>query len=98
MKIFDVMKVYTVAKHLDFMPSGATTLTKHVVKWRCIVLNVNNNGCGGCCCSNPSGGCGKPSGGRVTRGGEDGLEGPGSQLSMVVTYGSFGDTWSGGSS
>nr|GEX38545.1 hypothetical protein [Tanacetum cinerariifolium] len=34
--------------------------------------------------SNPGGGLGKPRGGRETRGGEDGLKGPGGQLSMVV--------------
>nr|GEW54365.1 hypothetical protein [Tanacetum cinerariifolium] len=34
--------------------------------------------------SNPCGGFRKPGGGRETRGGEDGLEGPGGQLSMVV--------------
>nr|GEW40947.1 hypothetical protein [Tanacetum cinerariifolium] len=39
---------------------------------------VNGNG------SNPGGGLGKPRGGRETRRGEDGLEGSGSQLSMVV--------------
>ncbi|GJV92659.1 hypothetical protein Tco_1540472 [Tanacetum coccineum] len=34
--------------------------------------------------SNPGGGFGKPRGGRETRGGGDGLEGPGGQLSMCV--------------
>ncbi|GKE56373.1 hypothetical protein Tco_1495558, partial [Tanacetum coccineum] len=34
--------------------------------------------------SNPGGGFGKPRGGRETRGGGDGLEGPGGQLSMIL--------------
>ncbi|GKE68874.1 hypothetical protein Tco_1526946 [Tanacetum coccineum] len=34
--------------------------------------------------SNPSGGFGNSRGGLQTRGGEDGLEGPGGQLSMCV--------------
>ncbi|GJZ04053.1 hypothetical protein Tco_0537328 [Tanacetum coccineum] len=44
---------------------------------------LTNNGCvdGG---SNPGGGFGKPGDGRETRGGEDGLEGPGGQLSICV--------------
>ncbi|GKA18739.1 hypothetical protein Tco_0698654 [Tanacetum coccineum] len=35
-------------------------------------------------CSNLGGGFGKLEGGRQTRGGRDGLEGPGGQLSMCV--------------
>ncbi|GJT44463.1 hypothetical protein Tco_0953178 [Tanacetum coccineum] len=35
-------------------------------------------------CSNPDGGCGNSSGGRVTHGGGDGLEGPDGQLSICV--------------
>ncbi|GJX86306.1 hypothetical protein Tco_0337080 [Tanacetum coccineum] len=57
-------------KHLDLMPCGATTLTKHVVEVSC---------------TNPGGGCGNLGGGRVTRGGGDGLEGPNGQLSIVDT-------------
>ncbi|GKG34742.1 hypothetical protein Tco_0437438, partial [Tanacetum coccineum] len=36
-------------------------------------------------CSNPSGECRNPGGGRVTRGDGDGLEGPDGQLSIVDT-------------
>ncbi|GJZ33489.1 hypothetical protein Tco_0578925 [Tanacetum coccineum] len=52
--------VDTVSEHLDFMPCGATTLTKHVVE-------VVGNG------SNPGGGFGKPGGGLETRSGGDGI-------------------------
>ncbi|GJR02390.1 retrovirus-related pol polyprotein from transposon TNT 1-94 [Tanacetum coccineum] len=59
------------------------SLTKHI-HTRCHFIKeqvehgwVNGNG------SNPGGGFGKPGGGRETHGGEDGLEGPGGQLSMV---------------
>ncbi|GKA28421.1 zinc finger, CCHC-type containing protein, partial [Tanacetum coccineum] len=40
--------------------------------------------------SNPGGGFGKPRGGREIRGGGDGLEGPGGQLSIVCAKRSFG--------
>nr|GEX45254.1 hypothetical protein [Tanacetum cinerariifolium] len=90
-----------VSKHVDFMPSGATTLTKHVVKvlmvlkFRCIVFDVTNNRGGGCGCSIPDGGCEKRGGGRClnmgggceTRGGGEGLEGPDGQLSTIDIYG-----------
>nr|GEV20651.1 hypothetical protein [Tanacetum cinerariifolium] len=63
----------------------------NVFKWRCIVLNFDNNGCGGFCCSNPSGECGNLGGGRVTRGGGDGLEGPGGGETCVGVGDSLGD-------
>ncbi|GJW41080.1 retrovirus-related pol polyprotein from transposon TNT 1-94 [Tanacetum coccineum] len=55
------------------MPCGATTLKKHVVE----MLNVFNWS-----------GCGNPGGDRVTRGGGDGLEGPGlvSQGQKALDY------------
>nr|GEY17794.1 copia protein [Tanacetum cinerariifolium] len=60
------------------MPCGATTLTKHGVGRRGVLLLmltnkgwVDGNG------SNLGGGFGKPGGGRDTHGGGDGLEGPG---------------------
>nr|GEV38318.1 hypothetical protein [Tanacetum cinerariifolium] len=46
-----------------------------VVEERCVVVNVNKQRLGG--------GFGKSRGGRETRGGGDGLEGPDGQLSMV---------------
>ncbi|GJR66600.1 hypothetical protein Tco_0012665 [Tanacetum coccineum] len=52
---------------------------------------LTNNGGGGCVCPNPGGGC-------ETRGGGDGFKGTGGQLTMVDTYGSWGDKCCGGSS
>nr|GEX74192.1 hypothetical protein [Tanacetum cinerariifolium] len=65
-----------VLEHLDFMPCGATTLTKHVVEvrgallWRrgVLLLMLINNGWVDGNGLNMSGGFGKPRGGRVTRG------------------------------
>ncbi|GJY64681.1 hypothetical protein Tco_0466141 [Tanacetum coccineum] len=69
-----------------------------------IQLNLLDvHGGGGCLnlgggCSNPGGGCANPASLCETRGGDDGFEGPGGQLSMVDTYGSFGDKCCGRSS
>ncbi|GJU06388.1 hypothetical protein Tco_1122818 [Tanacetum coccineum] len=49
-----------------------------------MLLMLTNNGWVDGSGSNPGGGFGKPRGGRETRGGEDGLEGPGGQLSMCI--------------
>nr|GEX90839.1 hypothetical protein [Tanacetum cinerariifolium] len=64
--------VDTVLEHLDFMPCGVTTLTKHVVevfKWwcivmekRCVVVNVNKKGWVDGNGSNSGAGFGKPRG------------------------------------
>ncbi|GJY49743.1 hypothetical protein Tco_0439699, partial [Tanacetum coccineum] len=64
----------TVSEHLDLMPCGATTLAKHVVEVRHVILmnKVQVDGSG----SNPDGGFGNPGGGRETHGGGDGFEGP----------------------
>ncbi|GJX24696.1 hypothetical protein Tco_0230992 [Tanacetum coccineum] len=122
-KAFKLTKIWysqvdTVLEHLDFIPCGATTLTKHVVevrhviwikkfqnvrrigkiliskiwwwivnvfKWgcivvemRCIVVNVNKQWLG-----YRDGGFGKSGGGCETRGGRDGFEGLGDQLSII---------------
>ncbi|GKB95112.1 hypothetical protein Tco_0981249 [Tanacetum coccineum] len=80
------------------MPCSATTLTKHVVKvsegfssggallWRrgMLLLMLTNKGWVDGNGLNPGGRFGKPGGGRETRGGGDGLEGPSGQLSMCV--------------
>ncbi|GJV70215.1 hypothetical protein Tco_1485724 [Tanacetum coccineum] len=73
-----------VSKHLDFMSSGATTLTKHVVEVRHVIC--------GCGFSNPGSGCGNSGGGRETQGGGDFSEGPGGQLFMevVMEFSHFG--------
>ncbi|GJR69302.1 hypothetical protein Tco_0015367 [Tanacetum coccineum] len=77
--------VDTVSEHLDFMSFGATTLTKYVVELRrgVLLLMLTNKGWVDGNGSNSGGGFGKPRGGRETRGGGDGLEGPSGQLSMV---------------
>ncbi|GJV86847.1 hypothetical protein Tco_1530785 [Tanacetum coccineum] len=56
--------VDTVLEHLDFMPCGATTLTKHVLEVGLMVMVLNLGG-----------GFGKPGGGLEICGG-NGLEGP----------------------
>ncbi|GJV31202.1 hypothetical protein Tco_1391602, partial [Tanacetum coccineum] len=50
---------------------------------RGVLLLMLNNGWVDGSGSNPGDGFGKPGGGRETRGGGDGLEGPDGQLSMV---------------
>ncbi|GKB98366.1 hypothetical protein Tco_0984503 [Tanacetum coccineum] len=80
-----------VLEHLDFMPSGTTTLEKHVVEvlsvfeLRCIVVNVDKQWLRWWLLFNPGGGCGNPGGGRETRGGGDRFEGHGGQLFTVDT-------------
>ncbi|GJQ90978.1 hypothetical protein Tco_0002117 [Tanacetum coccineum] len=75
--------VDSVLKHVDFMPSGTTTLTKHVVKIKPCQARAQLDLIASLC---------------ETRGGDDGFEGPYGQLSMVDTYGSFGDKCYGRSS
>ncbi|GJW50903.1 hypothetical protein Tco_0092254 [Tanacetum coccineum] len=84
------------SEHLDFMPSGATTLAKHVVEvrhviwmneiqdvvWRVGKILISKIWC---CCLNPGGGYGNPGGGHETRGGGDRFEGPDGQLFTVDT-------------
>ncbi|GJV96088.1 hypothetical protein Tco_1547665 [Tanacetum coccineum] len=79
-----------VSEHLEFMPSGATTLAKQVVEVRHVIwmneiqhvvrrvgkILISKIWCGG---------CGNPGGGRKTRGGGDRFEGPGGQLFTVDT-------------
>ncbi|GJS63006.1 hypothetical protein Tco_0677570 [Tanacetum coccineum] len=75
------------------MPCGATTLAKHVVEVRHVILmnkiqdvwRIGKILISKICGSNPDGGFGNPRGGRETRGGGDGFEGPGGQLSIVDT-------------
>ncbi|GKC57974.1 hypothetical protein Tco_1085572, partial [Tanacetum coccineum] len=82
----------TVSEHLDFIPCGATTLTKHVLEvsggallWSrgVLLLMLTNKGWVDGNGSNLGGGFRKPGGGQETRSSGDGLEGPGGQLSMV---------------
>ncbi|GKE05832.1 hypothetical protein Tco_1397850, partial [Tanacetum coccineum] len=83
----------TVLEHLDFMPYGATTLAKHVVKVRHViwmnklqdVWRIGKILISKICGSNLSGGFGNPGGGRETRGGGDRFKGPGGQLSIIDT-------------
>ncbi|GJR79743.1 hypothetical protein Tco_0150528, partial [Tanacetum coccineum] len=71
------------AKHEDdFMPSGATTWIKYVVKVRHVIWMNKIQGGGGC--SNPGCVCPNPGGGCETRGGGDGFKGTGGQLTMVL--------------
>ncbi|GKF39997.1 hypothetical protein Tco_0120058 [Tanacetum coccineum] len=51
-----------------------------VVEMRCIVVNLTNSGWIDGSGTNPSGGFGKSRGGRETRGGGDGLKGPGGPI------------------
>ncbi|GJT12583.1 hypothetical protein Tco_0859625 [Tanacetum coccineum] len=77
-------KVDTVSEHLDFMPCGATTLTKLVVEWRCIVVElevvvvvkVNKQRLGRCVVIQIHGDYGKPRRWRKHGSGGDGIEGP----------------------
>nr|GEV09109.1 hypothetical protein [Tanacetum cinerariifolium] len=70
--------VDTISEHLDFMPCGTTTLTKHVVEVKGALLLILTNKCwvdgNG---SNPGGRFGKLRGGLEIRSGGDGLDGPG---------------------
>nr|GEW07687.1 hypothetical protein [Tanacetum cinerariifolium] len=69
---------YTSATWAGKIGIGGTLLWRRGV----LLLMLTNNGWVDGNGSNPSGRFRKPGGGQVTRGGEDGLEGPGGQLSM----------------